>query len=146
MSPWCVLNVVMVFFNFYENFSKSKFWPTCTLMHRWCCRWCRFCYTMLCAGYILVLLMLWRCSLSTLRFTFMLLCALCYYLYAWRCIFFVTWSFLLSYDFIEVFYLCFCSLFGWTKWFQISNKLRKMCANWSNKFFSLNLWHAPLCI
>ncbi|ETW56808.1 hypothetical protein PFUGPA_01205 [Plasmodium falciparum Palo Alto/Uganda] len=37
----------------------------------------------------------------------MLLCALCYYLYAWRCMFLLTWSFLLSYDFIEVTYFCF---------------------------------------
>ena len=80
MSPWCVFNVVMVFFNFYENFSKSKFWPTCTLMHRWCCRWCRFCYGMLCAWYICDVLTLWMCFLSTLWFTFMLLCALCFLL------------------------------------------------------------------
>ncbi|ETW46179.1 hypothetical protein PFMALIP_05756 [Plasmodium falciparum MaliPS096_E11] len=42
--------------------------------------------------------------------------------------------------FVMVTYLCFYSLFDWTKWFQISNKLRKMCAKCSIKFFSYNLF------
>ncbi|EWC74237.1 hypothetical protein C923_05093 [Plasmodium falciparum UGT5.1] len=42
-------------------------------------------------------------------------------------------------DDVVFFMFCFYSFLGWTKWFQISKKLRKMCANWSNKFFSYNL-------